>query len=67
MKYRKNKLWQRNQRLNFDSGRTVTQFEQQQPPVEAARPTGPDRIETHEIDGVGKLKVNANLKQLLLN
>lgn len=27
MRYRKNKAWQRNQRMNFDSGRTATQFE----------------------------------------
>lgn len=65
MKYRKNKAWQRKQRLNFDSNRTASQFDQQL--VVPIQPSGEDRIETYEIDGVGKLKVNANLKNLLLS
>jgi len=66
MRNRRNKQWQRNQRINFDSGSTATQLDQQklqEPPIQA----GPERIETYGIEGVGKLKVNANLKNLLLN
>lgn len=68
MRHRKNKAWIRNQRINFNDGKTIKDSQVSEG-VNGREDRAPsvEKIETVEIEGVGKMKINANLKNLLLN